>query len=82
MTVMNIANIYDDLKDCAKAEELYQRALEGKAAQLGKEHHSTKYCAKNLAMCFARAREKEKLRKIVEEYPHIIEELPAIMNNI
>ena len=79
MTVMNIANVYNDgLKDYGKAEELYQRVLEGNEAQLGKDHERTKRCAMNLAGCFAKAGEKLKLRKIVEEYPHIMINQPAI----
>ena len=54
------------------------REREGIEAQLGKEHIHTKTCAANLAICFARAGEKEKLRKLVEEYPHIIVQRPVI----
>ena len=75
---MNIAGVYlGGLEDYRKAEELLQRALEGYEAQLGKDHRSTKTCAGNLATCLAQAGEKLKLRKIIDEYPHIIVEQPA-----
>ena len=65
-----------------KAEELYQRALEGKEAQLGKDHIDTKRCAMNLALCLADAGEKLKLRKIIDKYPHILIEDPLIQNDL
>ena len=71
-TVMNIANVYNDgMKDCEKAEELYRRALEGYEAQLGKDHEHTKDCAENLARCLEQAGEKERLRKVLDKYPHL-----------
>ena len=80
-TVTNMALLYNTgLKDYEKAEELYQRALGGYEAQLGKDHAGTKRCAENLAWCFALAGEKLKLRKIIDEYPLITIELPAIKN--
>ena len=80
-TVINIANVYKDgLKDYGKAEELYQRALEGYEAQLGKDHERTKNCAKNLAICLATAGEKLKLRKIINERPHILIDKPVLKN--
>ena len=52
MTVMNIATIYNDgLKEYEKAEELYQRALKGYEAQLGKDHDYTKDSARNFRIC-------------------------------
>ena len=72
ITVMNIAIVYNDgMKDYEKAEELYRRALEGYEAQLGKDHEESKRCAKNLAACLAKAGERKRLRKVLEEYPHI-----------
>ena len=59
------------MKDYEKAEELYRRALEGYEAQLGKDHEHTKQCAKNLAACLAKDGERKRLRKVLEEYPHI-----------
>jgi tetratricopeptide (TPR) repeat protein len=71
-TVVNIAIVYKaGMKDYEKAEELYRRALEGNEAQLGKDHENTKHCAKNLAICLHTAGEEVKLRKVLEEYPHI-----------
>jgi len=78
-TVGNIAIVYDDgMKDYEKAEELYRRALEGYEAQLGKDHKSTKNCANNLAICLHAAGEKEKLRKVLEEYPHLITSVAGV----
>jgi tetratricopeptide (TPR) repeat protein len=69
---MNIGVVYlEGMKDYEKAEELYRRALEGNEAQLGKDHEDTKRCAKNLAICLHAAGEKEKLRKVLEEYPDL-----------
>ena len=83
MTVMNIAIVYHvGTKDYEKAEEIYRRALEGYEAQLGKDHEDTKNCAKNLASCLAHAGEKEKLRKVLNEYPHIIKEYPVFISII
>ena len=70
---MNIGIVYrDGMKDYRKAEELYRRALEGYEAQLGKDNENTKNCAKNLAGCLAKAGERKRLRKVLEEYPHLI----------
>ena len=72
-TVYNIAIVYNDgLKDYEKAEEFYRRALEGYEAQLGKDHEYTKDGAHNLALCLEQAGEKEKLRKVLDNYPHLI----------
>ena len=78
-----IAGVYvDGLEDYGKTEDLYQRALKGYVAQLGKDHEGTKSCAKNLADCFAQAGEKLKLRKIIDEYPHIMVDQPAFKNDL
>jgi tetratricopeptide (TPR) repeat protein len=72
-TVMNIGAAYNDgMKDYEKAEELYRMALEGNKAQLGKDHEGSKKCARNLAICLHAAEEKVKLRKILDEFPHLI----------
>jgi hypothetical protein len=69
---MNIGVLYGDgMKDYEKAEELYRKALEGHEAQLGKDHEDTKDCAKNLAVCLREAEEKVKLRKVLDDYPHL-----------
>ncbi|GMH59631.1 hypothetical protein TrST_g2970 [Triparma strigata] len=79
-TVMNIAGVYiKGLKDYGKAEELDQRAFEGYEAQLGKDHGDMKRCAMNLAICFAMTGEKLKLRKIMNEYPHIMVDKPELV---
>ena len=43
-------------------------------AQLGKYSKSTKDCAMDIAVCFALAGKKKKLRKIIEEHPYILAE--------
>ena len=78
-TVNNIGALYNDgMKDYKKAEELYRMALEGYEAQLGKDHKSTKNCANNLAICLHAAREKVKLRKVLEKYPHLITSVAGV----
>ena len=61
-----------------------ERALEGHEAQLGKEHEYTKRCAHNLAACFGqigfKLRDYSKLRKIIDEYPHIMIDEPKFKN--
>ena len=77
-TMMNTAIVYTNFKDCGKAEELYQRgALEGYEAQLGRDNETTKNCAMNSAGCFAIAGKNLKLRKILDDYPHILMKQPA-----
>ena len=46
-SVMNITNVHKVQKDYGKADELYERALEGFEAQFGKDHKNTKLCARN-----------------------------------
>ena len=74
MTIYNMGNIYaGGLKDFVKAEEMYRQALDGRERSLGKEHEDTKSCAKNLAILyFQEAPSKEKLRKVVTGYPHLL----------
>ena len=55
---------------------------EGNEAQLGKDHEETKKCRMNLAMCFAAAGEKLKLRKIIDKYPHIMIDHPAFKDDL
>ena len=50
-TATNIAIVYDGMEDYGKAEELYQRVLEGYEAQLRKDHTSTMRCAENYRDC-------------------------------
>ena len=78
-SVYNIAGVYSrGLKNYEKAEELYQRALEGYEAQLGRDHEDSKSCAKNLAKCFFLAGDRLKLKKIISKYPHILIDGPAL----
>ena len=73
-TIYNMANTYcDGMKDFTKAEEMFRQALDGRERSLGKEHESTKRCAANLAILyFQGAPSKEKLRKVVNDYPHLL----------
>ena len=73
-TVMGMANTYKiGSKDLVKAEEMYRHALDGYERALGKQHERTKTCAKNLAVLyFQEAPSKEKLRKVVTDYPHLL----------
>ena len=75
--VMNIASAYENLKEHGKAKELYQRALEGFGAQLGKDHVDTNACAFNLGSCYANSGHIQKLRVVLEQWPHILVEFPA-----
>ena len=93
-TVMNIANVYNvGMKDYGKAEEICQRTLESFEAQLGKEDPRTKRCARDITVClclttgenretsFSLPKFKRlKLRKILDDYPHLIIEKPAFKN--
>ncbi|GMH71398.1 hypothetical protein TrLO_g3878 [Triparma laevis f. longispina] len=68
---MNIAIIYDNLKDYGKAEELYERALEGKEAQLGKDNESTINCARNLKTCLEASGNNKRLAQLLAVYPKL-----------
>ena len=80
MSVEKIASVYMFQEDFGKAEELYQRALKGYEAQLGKENEDTKDCAFNLGACYANSGQKQKLIAHIEKWPHILVRLPAINN--
>ena len=53
--VMNMAIVYKTQKDYGEAEEMYQRALKGYEAQLGKDHTSTKNCTRSFKNCLEKA---------------------------
>ena len=61
---MNMATVYmEGLNSYRKAEELYQRAIEGYEAQLGKDHEDTNELCRELScLCFLRQRTWLKLR--------------------
>lgn len=70
--VMNIATVYHGgLKDYVKAGELYERALEGREAQLGKHQESTMACALNYKMSLEESGNNEKLEELLIAYPHL-----------
>ena len=68
-TVMNIANIYYYARNFVKAEELYERALKGFEAQLGKDHQDTKRCARNFRNCLKVSGNSERLAALISSYP-------------
>ena len=74
-----------DLKTTGKGQTtrkgLY-KGIRGYKEQLGNDHVNTKKCAMNLAIGLAEAGEKLKLRKIIDEYPHILIEDPSFKNNL
>ncbi|GMH60882.1 hypothetical protein TL16_g03146 [Triparma laevis f. inornata] len=55
MTVMNFATVNSRLNDYRRAEELYERALEGYEAQFEKDHERTMGCAKNFKICLEKS---------------------------
>ncbi|GMH57355.1 hypothetical protein TL16_g02355 [Triparma laevis f. inornata] len=72
-TVMNIALLHEaGLMAYGKAEELYQRALSGYEAQLGKDNDKSKKCARNFVIVLENAKEKTKLKKILDDYLHLL----------
>ena len=72
-TIMNMAVTYKDgLKDFTKAERMYRQALDGYEKSLGKEHKSTKRCARNLALLLEELGTRKKdLRKVLDDYHHL-----------
>lgn len=80
-TVMNVATFYMTvMNDFGKAEEYYEGAFKGFEAQFGKEDQRTKTCARNIAGFFAKGGDKQKLRKILDDYPHLLIDQPALNN--
>ncbi|GMH51962.1 hypothetical protein TL16_g01126 [Triparma laevis f. inornata] len=67
--VFNIAIVYDNgFEDYGKAEELYERALEG-YEQFGKDHKRTKNCAEPFALCLKFNGNSERLTQLISSYP-------------
>ncbi|GMH76932.1 hypothetical protein TrLO_g9984 [Triparma laevis f. longispina] len=69
--MMNIAIVYQIMKDFGEAEELYERALEGKEGQLGKDHESTIRCARNIKLCLEASGNDERLAQLLAAYPKL-----------
>lgn len=70
ITVMNIAIVYNMMEDYGKAEGLYQRALEGREAQLGRDHEDTMRCAENHLRCLEASDDHtERLEELLIAYP-------------
>ena len=56
------------LIDYKKSEELYERVLEGKEAQLGKDHQSTQYTVENFKVCLVKSGNMERLVELTKTY--------------
>ena len=55
--------------------DAYRQALDGFERSLGRDHEYTKGCARGLAIVyFQGAPSKEKLRKLVSDYPNLLQE--------
>ncbi|GMI09400.1 hypothetical protein TrLO_g6828 [Triparma laevis f. longispina] len=72
-TVESLAIAYKAQKDYEKAEELYERALEGYEAQFGKDHEDTKRCAKNFKLCLKVSGNSERLAALISSYPGLVD---------
>lgn len=70
IVVVNIASAYmDGLMDYGKAEELFQRVLEGFEAQHGKDHMRTRACVHKFYLCLCTINNMERLEQLVPSYP-------------
>ena len=67
---MNIASVRALIEDYGKAEELYQRALEGYEAQLGKDHEDTMRCAGNYLHFLKASWNSAGLAELKKAYPY------------
>ena len=74
-TIMNVAIVHTKTKDFTNAEEMYKRALDGHEQSLGKEHESTKRCARNMARLYRESEinDEEKMRFLVARHPHLVQ---------
>ena len=51
---------------------MVRQALDGYEKSLGKQHESTKRCARNLAVLLEEIGTRKKdLRKVLDDYPHL-----------
>ena len=75
-TIMEMAILYGEgLGERVREEEMYRLVLDGFEKSLGKDLKDTKRCAYNLAVLFFQgAPSKEKLRSIITEYPHLLQQ--------
>ena len=71
-TMTNMASLHAKFHDFGKAEELYQRALEGYEAQLGKDNNRTMDCANNFKIVLKRSRNVDRLAELKKAYPNLI----------
>ena len=72
LTLNDLAVLYYNLGDCAKAEALYKRSLAIMEKALGSEHPKVAIVLRNMAACFKKTG-KEKDSKKLEERANIIE---------
>jgi len=73
---MTIAGVFEEMEDIESAEVLFDMALKGFEAELGKEHESTKGCAQNFCLCL-KDNDTEKsnatLQALILSYPFLKE---------
>ena len=60
-----------NMDDFGKAEEMYQKALEGYEAQLGKEHIDTTRCAENYRDYLEESGNKEGMAHLKKGHPNV-----------
>ena len=71
-TVGNIAIIYEKgLEDYGKAEELYQRALEGFEAHFGKDYESTMRSAQRYLCCLKASENSAAIAELKKAHPNV-----------
>eukprot|EP00518_Triparma_eleuthera_P019087 CAMPEP_0197547164 /NCGR_PEP_ID=MMETSP1320-20131121/1577_1 /TAXON_ID=91990 /ORGANISM="Bolidomonas sp., Strain RCC2347" /LENGTH=70 /DNA_ID=CAMNT_0043106875 /DNA_START=30 /DNA_END=242 /DNA_ORIENTATION=+ len=66
---MNMGNTYADLKDFAKAEEIFRQVLDGYERSLGIAHKKTKSCARNLNILLEEMERTEEKAALEAIYP-------------
>ena len=67
----NIASVNYFKEDYEKSDELYERALKGCEARLGKDHKLTKTCANNYCLSLEWQGGTEKLAELKKAHPNI-----------
>ena len=68
-SVRNIVGVYTEgLKDYGKAEQYYERLLEGYEAQLEKDHGDTKRCVRNFMIYLGASGNSTGLAQLKKSY--------------